>query len=486
MATQAAPDWLMRYDAAALAAYKAAMQEVDARMAAELGLPPIADTSLLQEIQSQVIAAEGVALDDFYAYMPMHKYIFAPTCEPWPANSVNARIPPVAELSAHAWLDRNRPVEQMTWAPGFPMVIRNRLIADGGWIERNGVACFNLYRPPTLELGDAAKAGPWLDHAKKVFGDDTEHIIKWLAQRVQQPQEKINHALVLGSGDHGIGKDTLLEPVKRAIGPWNFHEVSAQQMLGRFTGFLKSVILRVNEARDLGDVTRYQFYDHMKAYTAAPPDVLRVDEKNLREHSVFNCVGVIFTTNHKTDGLYLPAEDRRHFVAWSERKKEDFPDEYWRTIWRWYDNGGDGHVAAYLQGLDILTFDPKAPPPKTPAFWTIVDANRAPEDAELADVLDKLGNPDATTLAVLVAKANENFDASDLGRWLTDRKNRRAIPHRLEKCGYVPIRNDARENGLWVINETRQVIYAKATLSVRDQLAAARDLCAAPSANKQG
>jgi hypothetical protein len=37
--------------------------------------------------------------------------------------------------------------------------------------------------------------------------------------------------------------------------------------------------LRINEARDLGDFDRFKFYDHMKAYCAAPPDVLRVDEK---------------------------------------------------------------------------------------------------------------------------------------------------------------------------------------------------------------
>ncbi len=37
----------------------------------------------------------GVKLEDFYAYMPMHNYIFAPSREPWPAASVNARIPPV-------------------------------------------------------------------------------------------------------------------------------------------------------------------------------------------------------------------------------------------------------------------------------------------------------------------------------------------------------------------------------------------------------
>ena len=150
----------------------------------------------------------------------------------------------------------------------------------------------------------------------KVYPDDADHIINWLAHRVQRPQEKINHAVVLG-GAQGIGKDTLLEPVKHAVGPWNFVEVSPQQMLGRFNGFLKSVILRISEARDLGDIDRFAFYDHMKAYTAAPPDVLRVDEKNLREYSILNCCGVVITTNHKQDGIFLPADDRRHYVAWS-------------------------------------------------------------------------------------------------------------------------------------------------------------------------
>src|ERR1700740_505193 len=69
---------------------------------------------------------------------------------------------------------------------------------------------------------------------------------------------------------------------------------------------------------------RFKFYDHTKIYTAAPPDVLRVDEKHLREHYVFNVLGFIITTNHKTDGIYLPADDRRHYVAWSDATKEDF------------------------------------------------------------------------------------------------------------------------------------------------------------------
>src|SRR5690606_14429731 len=110
-----------------------------------------------------------------------------------------------------------------------------------------------------------------------------------------------------------------------------------------------------------GDTDRFKFYDHMKSYTAAPPDVLRVDEKHLREYAVLNVCGVIITTNHKTDGIYLPADDRRHFVAWSDLTKEDFPADYWSRLWRWYGNGGIEHVAAYLATLDLSGFDPKAP-----------------------------------------------------------------------------------------------------------------------------
>lgn len=264
---------------------------------------------------------EGVNLEDFYAYMEMHSYIFAPSRGMWPAASVNGRFPPIQvgkgkPIPASRWLDKNRPVEQMTWAPGEPILIRNRLISDGGWIERQGVTCFNLYRAPIAEKGNQYDVDPWLEHISGIYPEDAAHIINWLAHRVQRPQEKINHALVLG-GCQGIGKDTLLEPAKRAIGHWNFIEVSPKQMLGRF-----------NEASDLGDVSRYEFYDHLKAYTAAPPGVLRCDEKNLREHYVLNCCGVIITSNHKADGIYLPADDRRHFVAWSNATKEEFAPAY--------------------------------------------------------------------------------------------------------------------------------------------------------------
>lgn len=210
-----------------------------------------------------------VTLEDFYAYMPMHQYVFVPSRELWPAASVNARLPaPIGPdgkpMKPGQWLDQHRSVDQMTWAPGEPMVIQDRLVSGGGWIERTGCACFNLYLPPNPPSGDPHQATRWLDHVRRIYPDNAEHIVRWLAHRVQRPGEKINHALVLG-GAQGIGKDTILEPVKHAVGPWNFVEVSPSHLLGRFNGFVKSVILRISEARDLGDVDRYSFYDHTKS-----------------------------------------------------------------------------------------------------------------------------------------------------------------------------------------------------------------------------
>ena len=66
--------------------------------------------------------------------------------------------------------------------------------------------------------------------------------------------------------------------------------------------------------------------------------------------------------------------------------------------------------------------------------------------------------------------------AHDFREWIRDRKNRRAIPHRLEKCGYVQVRNDAAKDGLWVINGSRQVVYAKSELSISDRFKAASEL----------
>ena len=75
------------------------------------------------------------------------------------------------------------------------------------------------------------------------------------------------------------------------------------------------------------------------------------------------------------------------------------------------------------------------------------------------------------TLSRLQSEAADEF-----GMWLRERKNCRFIPHRLEGCGYVPVRNPDTKDNLWKINQSRQVIYAKDSLSLAEQITAARKL----------
>jgi Family of unknown function (DUF5906) len=432
----------------------------------------------------------GASIYDFWAYRPRHDYIFMPTGRHWPQATIDAIFPAVEIYGADGkplldekgkpqtqkaskWLDNNRHVEELTWAPGREPILVDTLATENGLISSPGNNTYNGYKPPTIKPGDASKATPWLNLVKTIYPNDYNHIVAFLAHRVQRPHEKINHCLILG-GSPGVGKDTLLAPLRHAIGPWNFVEVSPTQLLGRFNGLIKSIILRVSEARDLGDVTRFQFYDHMKVLCASPPETLRCDEKNKPEHNVLNVCAPIITTNYKLDGVYLPPDDRRSYVAWADVTKENFSKQFWDNLWRWYDqNDGEGYrnVAAYLASYSLERFNAKAPPPLTEAFFAIVNASRSPEDAELADVLDKMKSPQATTLWQIQENAT-----GDIVEWLGDRKNRRKVPHRLEQCGYVAVRNDDASDGLWKIAGARQVVYALATLTLSDRFRAAQEL----------
>jgi hypothetical protein len=413
----------------------------------------------------------GSVSDDFYAYLPQHTYMFRPTRTLWPAASIDAIVPREhGRMKPSTWLDRNRAVQQLTWAPGEPEIVKDKFVAGGGWQEHVGAKVYNLYHAPDLPVGgDPAKAQRWVDHLDRLYPECCGDIIWWCAHRVQHPEIKINHALVLG-GDPGIGKDTLLEPVRRAVGYWNTATVQPPALLGRFNGFLKSVILVIAEARDLGEFNRYNFYEHMKAYLAAPPETLSVDEKNVKEYQIPNLVGVVFTTNHK-NSLYMTADDRRHLVCWSERKQDDFTRAFWTEFWEWYEKGGFAHVAAYLTTYDLTLFNPKAPPPKTQAFWDMVNSQRPAEAAELADLLEEMANPVVVTPAQLEIHAND-----ELRVWMKDRKSRHLLGKRLADIGYDPLSNPDAKDGLWKVNGKRQTVYVNRNAPASEAFAAVQRL----------
>jgi hypothetical protein len=72
-----------------------------------------------------------------------------------------------------------------------------------------GAAIYNIYMPPNDIPGDAAKAGPWTEHVRRLFPNEAEHIIAWMAHRIQRPGIKPNFGVLL-IGAPGIGKDIAM------------------------------------------------------------------------------------------------------------------------------------------------------------------------------------------------------------------------------------------------------------------------------------
>jgi hypothetical protein len=418
----------------------------------------------------------AVELHDFYAYLPAHNYIYGPTGDSWPDKSVNGALKGLKPdgMSPSAWLDKHRAVHQTTWHPEYGEIIADVVIGHSGMTPHAGNRVFNRYRPPILMQSDADPAR-WIEHVRRIYHADADHIIAWCAHRVQRPGEKLNHALVLG-GSQGIGKDTLLAPVRYAVGSNNWADINPAQLSAQFNPFVEAVVLCINEARNLGEFNRYEFYEHSKAYIAAPPDTHQCNQKHAKAYPVFNLMGVIITTNHKTAGIYLPADDRRHYVAWSDARKEEFESDYFTGIWNWLDEGGCDAVANYLQKVDLSSFDAKAPPTKTAAWRAIVESNVDPDGVAIADALaDENGirMPIGTVDEIIAAiESSKNFE---LASTLRERKNRRKIPHLLEMAGYEQCRNPATSDGRWWISGKNETFYGDRNLTPAERIALIRE-----------
>jgi len=238
-------------------------------------------------------------------------------------------------------------------------------------------------------------------------------------------------------------------------------------LMDRFNSHRKSVVLRVNEVYDLGEgLNRVKFYNMAKTLIAAPPETLQIEQKGIDVYSVPNVVGVIMTSNHKLDGLYLPADDRRHYVAWAKVTASNFDPEHFNKLYGWFKGGGLGHVVAFLRERDLSRFDAKAPPVQTRAFRSIAAVSRGSEGDDIVDVIEAMGKPDVFSWGDFMNKATGALH--DLAK-----NNQRALRDKLEQEGYETVENPASSDGRWKVGEGKASLWGRRDMTPRDQLAAA-------------
>jgi hypothetical protein len=420
-------------------------------------------------------------MDLFVYCSPTNDYLFLATGENWDKPAVNNAC---GDGSADAIMQA-RPIHGVAWDPLEPAFIKDRVQQKGtaGWIDTPGAITMNTYMASRAQYGDAAQATPWVEQVFRLYPIEATHLISYFAHLVQHPGVKINHGVVMG-GNTRIGKDSILQAVEYAIGSHNLQNINIGQLFEPFTYWTKCILLRINEAHDTGGdgSLRTQFYERMKIVTAAPPDTLQYNNKNVKPYPVRNCCGVVITTNHPT-ALYLPRDDCRYFVMWSDLKREDYTADQWREYWDWFRGTGKHagktpgaqHVAALLKTWPLATvgFDPKEPPLRTPAWYVTADSNATTADLELLDAIDALGNPDALVLPQILSKAPSN---STLALDLNDRTKAKVWPIRMRGAGFTAIRHPTADQGLWRISGKRSVVYAKDSLGQDARMRAAEAL----------
>jgi hypothetical protein len=427
----------------------------------------------------------GGGIGDYLAHLPTNTYYHRPTGQFFPAASIDNVFPKVQvgvdsggmpkTIKASKWLCQNAGMHQATWIPGAPPVVDGFVMRDGVWQESPGIRVLNLYRPPMPPVGRTGDVSKWRDHIVRVYPDGAEHIFDWMAFVAQHPNVKVNHALVLG-GAQGIGKDSMLAPLARAVGEWNWRETSPEVILtSPYNSYLMARVLRINEAKDTGGESRFQFYDKTKTIITAPPNVHSINEKHIKANQVPNLNATIITTNYRTGGLYLPADDRRHYVVFSDLTREAFGRQYWREFWDWMDAGGLEECAAWLMKRDVSRFDAKGPPTQTAAFWEMCEAGQSGESGDLADVVENLS---VFTLAQLAIIADIEHRNADLATWIKDKRNAVSLNRSLNDLGFVPIRNPSSKNGKWFIGGKQSRIYVRQSFTNEQKLAAAATLLA--------
>lgn len=416
------------------------------------------DQGVLPTTLANIPTGHEATLNDYYAYLPDHTYIHRPSGERISAASVDEQI----GKEARQVLVPTVPVHKYTWAPGRP----ERLLLselDDTYASGERVWLYNDYRAPKphTHAGDPTR---WLDLVRKLYPEDAEHLISYFADAVQHPERKCNHAIVLGSSVHGIGKDTLLAPVAYAVGRNNFRAIKPNALASDFNPWVRAVIVQISESRDLGEgfnsLSRFEFYERCKDLAAAPPATLECNDKHTKQFPVANIMRLVITTNHLTDGLHIDAKDRRHFCAWSDAAAMNEADA--KALWNWYETqSGLQHVSHYLATLDLPArgWNHAAPPRRTD-WWNILAATGGSvEEEKFADTIEKLQRPEWVTLA-MIAEAG----GLELAGWMAHNGNRRKIEREMGKIGYHRLANPAEIRGRWCIGTARVIVYRRADI----------------------
>ncbi len=294
-------------------------------------------------------------------------------------NSIHgkrSKIEAATSFDEHRQAKGARALVGLTYAPGESILCaRDGLVYGNRWRDA---------RPPAV----AGDVGPWLAHVERMIPDDREraHVLNVMAFKVQNPNRKINHA-VLHGGAPGAGKDTLWAPFLWAIGGDGLVNVSLvrnEELTSQWGYALETEVMVINELRQSEAKDRRALENQLKPLIAAPPDMLPINRKGLHPYMALNRLFVLAYSNERV-AINLPTEDRRWFVIWSDAGRMSSAESV--GLWAWYKAGGMARVAAWLHQRDVSAFNPGLPPMMTEAKAIMVEAGMSGAESFLVELM---------------------------------------------------------------------------------------------------
>ena len=235
----------------------------------------------------------------------------------------------------------------------------------------------------------------WLTHWDALgWGEHRDHMLKFMAFTIKHPEQKINHMLLLGSGEGG-GKDFLLYPLIKAMAS-NSTTIDGDELLSSFNDYLLNTKhLHINET-ELGDRKEAMAIGaKLKPIAAAPPLTLRVNPKGVKALAIRNIVNGTMTTNSRLP-LRLSGPSRRFYATWSDINTRgsdgQMTDEwvtYWEDRWQWMMDGGAEACVWYLRNcVDVSDFNPGHAPPVTEFLKDIQEYSKSPVQRTISGFIE--------------------------------------------------------------------------------------------------
>jgi len=265
-------------------------------------------------------------------------------------------------------------VDKIEYAPGLP----NKF-------TKKRTNYINTYIDDTHK-GIKGDVTPWLELFEVLGwgGEKRDHIMDFLAYTIQHPEDKINHAIILGGGE-GIGKDTLIWPIVTAMGR-NATIIQGSDLLLNFNSYLLNTkLLQINEI-DAGNYVQAQAVSNkIKGFITAPPDTININEKMVPSFSIQNKVNVIMGTN-ETRPVIMAMDSRRYYFLWSYLNIHDESGHnvlprymrYYKELWAWLKADGWKYCIEALYQRDVSQFDPGATPPTTDDLIDVRESSMDP------------------------------------------------------------------------------------------------------------